>query len=59
MNFDDMQWVVTAGDDNYGPLSKKDAVELRDRLRAEGMQAEAWAAQAPDTRRLISTTVAR
>ncbi len=59
MNFDDMPWVVTADDSNYGPLSKQDAVELRDRLRAEGMQAEAWAAQLPDERRMIATTVVR
>lgn len=59
MNFDEMQWVVTADDANYGPLNKKDAVELRDRLRAEGVQAEAWAAQLPDERRMASTTVVR
>ena len=50
MNFDEMPWVVTANDKNYGPLSKNDAVALRDRLRREGQQAEAWAAQLPDTR---------
>lgn len=52
MNFDDMAWIVTAGDTNYGPLKKDSALALRDRLRGEGQQAEAWAAQVPDERRL-------
>ncbi len=54
MNFDDMQWVVTAGDENYGPFSRSDAIREQDALRARGTQAVAWAAQLPDTRILKS-----
>lgn len=56
MNYDDMPWIVTDTTDdpatNYGPFVKEEAVALRERLRGSNRSAEAWAAQAPDPRRL-------
>lgn len=50
MNFDEMPWVVTAGEVTYGPLTKAQAIDLQDALRGVGASAVAWTAQSPDPR---------
>jgi hypothetical protein len=59
MNFDEMPWLVTIPAATYGPLGKDAATQLRDRLRNRGEQAQAWAAQLPDQRRLTNPNEAR
>ena len=52
MDFDAMPWLVTSESETFGPFNKTAAVDYRDHLRAEGKQAEAWAAQVPNERML-------